>query len=83
MIISFVEFLQLEFADKREVGGMPITKDNHEDLFDAWLSNLDGEEYIQLAQKWGDEMAKITLGLDKEPADFSGATYIEGTNNER
>ena len=29
-------------------------KEHYEDSFDRWLADLDGEDYIKLAQQWGD-----------------------------
>jgi len=48
---TFEEFLEDEFMALREIGGMPITKDNHEDLFSSWCENLDAQEYSDLAEK--------------------------------
>jgi hypothetical protein len=68
MLNNFESYLQDEFMKRREVGGMPITKDNCEDMFDAWLSNLDGQEYMDYADSYNrstiekviEEVAKIT-----------------------
>ncbi len=38
------EALQATFTDLREIGGMPICKDNCEDLFENWLSSLSLQE---------------------------------------
>ena len=35
-----LETLQEYFTDMLEYGGIPITKDNCEDLFDSWLGDL-------------------------------------------
>ena len=51
MSFTFESFLQNKFIDKREWGGIPIIKDNCEDLFDGWLGNLDGEEYMEYAEQ--------------------------------
>ena len=52
---TFEDFLQDKFMDLREIGGMPIMKDNAEDMFDNWLSNLDGQEYMDFAEEWGEK----------------------------
>lgn len=50
---TFEEYLQERFMSLREVGGQSITKDNFEDMFDNWLANLDGEEYMDWAESYG------------------------------
>lgn len=52
-IKTFEEFLEEKFMDLREIGGMPITKDNYEDLYDSWCSKLDMQELIDFADKYG------------------------------
>lgn len=39
--------LQEIFNNEREIGGIPITKDNCEDLFDNWLGTLLLEDLIK------------------------------------
>jgi len=60
-INTFEEFLQDKFNDLREVGGMPITKDNCEDMIDVWLQYLDVQELIDLGEKYGKYVAHETL----------------------
>ena len=50
---TFEEFLRDMFIQQNEFGGIPITKDNCEDLFDTYLENLDGEEYLRLGTAFG------------------------------
>lgn len=38
--------LQIIFSNEREYGGIPITKDNCDDLFEQWLGGLSLEELI-------------------------------------
>ena len=33
-----------------------VLDDDMPDFFDNWVSELDGEQLIELAQKWGDEI---------------------------
>ena len=54
---TFESWLQDYFIGLREVGGVPIIKDNCEDLFESWLENKDIQEIIDL----GDEYMKDTL----------------------
>jgi len=45
------EELQSIFMEQREIGGIPIIKDNCEDLFENWLESLtlmDLEKYLEL-----------------------------------
>lgn len=45
------EELQTIFMEEREIGGIPIMKDNCEDLFENWLESLtvmDLEKYLEL-----------------------------------
>ena len=50
---TFESWLQDYFIGLREFGGIPIVKDNCEDLFENWLENKDIQEIIDLAEKWG------------------------------
>ena len=59
---TFEEFLQRIFIDLREVGGVPIIKDNCEDMFDLWLSNMEGEDYMN----WGELYGKSQFMAGKE-----------------
>lgn len=72
-IQSFEEFMQDEFMDLREINGVPIIKDNYEDMFDGWISNLDGEEYFKFAQKYGEK--QYLDGMDKVLTGFK--PYVE------
>lgn len=54
---TFEQFLQDKFIDEGEYGGVPIIKDNCEDLFERWLENLDTDQWIEL----GDEFANLKL----------------------
>lgn len=49
---SFEEFLQNKFMNLREIGGMPITKDNYEDMFSSWLENRDISDMIDYADEY-------------------------------
>ena len=51
---TFEYFLQDEFMDLREIGGVPIMKDNAEDMFDSWMQGLDVDEWLELGDKYGD-----------------------------
>ena len=48
---SFEDFLQDKFMDTREFCGRAITKDNCEDLFCAWLEDLDPQEFIDFGEQ--------------------------------
>jgi hypothetical protein len=50
---TFEEFLQEIFMNLREIGGMPITKDNYEDLYSSWCEQLDVQELIDYAEFYG------------------------------
>ena len=52
---SFENYLQEHFISLNEYCGIPITKDNCEELFERWveLSMMDVSEIIELAEKWG------------------------------
>ena len=53
---SFESYLQEHFISLNEIGGIPITKDNCDDLFENWLEWCDVAEIIELAEKWGEEV---------------------------
>ena len=55
---TFEYFLQDEFMDLREIGGVPIMKDNAEDMFDNWMQGLDVDEWLELGDEYGDEIRK-------------------------
>lgn len=48
---TFEDFLQDKFMDTREFCGRAITKDNCEDLFCAWLEDLDPQEFIDFGEQ--------------------------------
>ena len=54
-IKSFDDYLEELYIKSLEDGGVPITKDNCEDMFDNWLSNLDVQELLDLGMLYGKE----------------------------
>jgi hypothetical protein len=50
---TFEDFLNQYFIDLREDGGVAITKDNVEDMFDNWLQNHDIQDIIDLGELYG------------------------------
>ena len=50
---TFEEFLQTIFINLLEIDGRAITKDNCEDMFDRWTSDLEFDDYL----KWADLFA--------------------------
>lgn len=58
---NFEQWLEDRFIGLREIGGMPITKDNCEDMFSGWLEQLDVQELIDFADLFADEMVKLAL----------------------
>ena len=55
---TFEDFLEEKFIDNGNYGEMPVTKDNVEDLFDIYLSNLDTEELLELGNEYGKSLIK-------------------------
>lgn len=53
---TFEEYLQVIFSDKGEFGGIPIVKDNCDDLFENWVEQLDVSELTDFAEKYGRKM---------------------------
>jgi hypothetical protein len=51
LIEDNLEVLEEYFINLRENGGMAITKDNCEDMFDSWLQDLDLEEVVAILKK--------------------------------
>ena len=50
---NFEDWVQDYFVnEEREVDGVPIIKDNFEDMFEGWITNLDVEEWFNLADKY-------------------------------
>lgn len=60
-IKTFQDFLEDKFMDLREIGGMPITKDNFESMSETWFENLDVQELIDFGQEYGEFIAKETV----------------------
>ena len=56
---NFIDWLEEKFIDLDELGGIAITKDNCEDLFDGWLSQQGTEEIIEWANRYGEQMYLI------------------------
>ena len=50
---TFEQYLQEWFIKQNEFGGIPITKDNCEDLFEQYTENLDGGQWTEFAEIWG------------------------------
>lgn len=53
---SFEDYLKETWANSPATDG--LFKDQWEDAFDAWLEQLDGNEYIELGDKYGIELTK-------------------------
>lgn len=49
---TFEEFLEDRWANQNPEE--TFNDDHQDDRFDNWLSELDGNEYMEYAQKWGD-----------------------------
>ena len=72
---TFQEFLEDKFMDLREIGGIPITKDNYESISESWFEGLDVQELIDFGEEYGrlvayetasnisDKITTITLQL--------------------
>lgn len=52
---NFELFLQDKFSEFEEIDGIPITKDNCEDLFSNWCESLDAQELIDFGEEHGYE----------------------------
>lgn len=50
---TFEDFLEQYFIDLGESGGVAITKDNVEDMFDRWLQDLDVEDMLRYGELYG------------------------------
>jgi len=61
MINTFQQFLEEKFNENDEIGGMPITKDNCEDMLDVWFQDLDVQELIDFGEEYGKYVAYQTL----------------------
>ena len=53
---TFEQILEEKFIETREFCGRGITKDNIEDMFVPWCEDLDPQEFIDFAERWGCEM---------------------------
>lgn len=75
MKTTFEQFLEDKFNGLREIGGMPITKDNFESMSETWFENLEVLELINYGEEYGrlvayetasdiqDKITTITLQL--------------------
>lgn len=54
--IDFESWLEEKFINMRVSGSTPITKDNCEDLFDNWLSEMEVSDVIEWANLYGQQM---------------------------
>ena len=50
---SFESWLEEKYIKQNEDGGVPITKDNVEDMFERYLESLDTQELMDLATSYG------------------------------
>lgn len=50
--MTYEEYLEEKFMEEREIGGIPITKDNYESLYETWIEKLDPQEFIDYAEQW-------------------------------
>lgn len=78
--LTFESFLQEKFIGTLEYRGMPITKDNCEDLFDVWLQDLDANDMIELAEEYGKAIYK-QQEIDKRNKNDKGDEIMEDKNN--
>jgi hypothetical protein len=53
--MTFEQYLSEMFVGFNEIGGVPITKDNFETMFNAWLQSLDIDKWLELGQEYGEE----------------------------
>lgn len=56
-------FLEDKFSELDELGGIPIIKDNCEDLFENWCSSLDVSDMIEYADEYAEQIEKEMLDL--------------------
>jgi hypothetical protein len=52
--INFEKWLEERFVSFRDVNGTPITKENFQEMFDAWLADMEVDNLIS----WADLYAK-------------------------
>jgi len=62
--MTFQEYLEEKFSEELEIGGVPITKDNYEAMNDNWMSDLDVQEVIDLAEEWGQKEVKKAVASE-------------------
>ena len=55
-IQDFEDFLEEKFIELNEIGGMPITKDNCESMFETWLENRQVSDMMSYADFYGKQM---------------------------
>ena len=56
---SFEEWLENNYINGNEDGGVVITKDNVESMFERYLEGLDVQELLDLGDEYGREMWKV------------------------
>jgi len=61
---TFEEYLQEVFNREREIGGIPITKDNCEDMFDSWMQGFDVQEWLDYGIDYSRNLKEIILFKD-------------------
>lgn len=68
--MTFQEYLEEKFSEELEIGGVPITKDNYESMSDNYMSDLDVQEVIDLAEEWGKTLTEHQVKQDVELPDY-------------
>jgi len=53
--MTFEQYLSDYFVSLNEIGGVPIIKDNYEDMFDKWMQDLDVDEWLEYGDDYGGE----------------------------
>lgn len=56
--LTFESFMQEKFMDLGDLCGIPITKDNCEDLFEMWLERKDLADIMEYAEEYGERIYK-------------------------
>jgi hypothetical protein len=65
---NFEDFLETIFNDLREVGGIGITKDNYENLYEHWLEQLDIQELIDYGNQFAAKLVEQIINhLETNP----------------
>jgi hypothetical protein len=77
---TFEAFLQEHFIGMNEYGGIPIMKDNCEDLFENWLDG-NMQEVIDLAEVWLDYQKKEIKKSAEELIDSNSSDYNKGVQD--